>query len=39
MKKAEKQVDLSQKRSREMQTQIKGYSFLFSFVILFSFHI
>ena len=24
MKKAEKQVDLSQKRSREMQTQIKG---------------
>ena len=28
MKKAEKQVDLSQKRSREMQTQIKGNSFL-----------
>jgi len=29
MKKAEKQVDLSQKRSREMQTQIKGHSFYF----------
>jgi structural maintenance of chromosome 2 len=37
MKKAEKQVDLSQKRSREMQTQIKGNSFLISMpYLLFS---
>ncbi len=35
-KKAEKQVDLSQKRSREMQTQIKGnFSFLESFLSSF----